>query len=382
VSQANGGEAAAAKRAVVIDDDEVMLLSCREVLGRAGYAVETFDNGLEGIARIRQAPPPVLVVDLKMPGMDGFEVIRQVREHAPSVVIVVMTGYATIAHAVDAMKAGAYDFIPKPFTPAELRLIIGRAFERWQLASQSQRLRLEKEAVERRFVTFVSHQLKSPLAAVRQYLDVLLYTQKADLPERAAEWIRRSSVRVAEMVAIIDDWLALARIERGQLSETNAAVSLAQVVSEVVQAQRTQAADAAVTVVEQLGQELPAVRGDLVTISMVVTNLVNNAIKYNRKGGTITVRARVEAGAVLLEVEDTGIGIAAEAVPKLFQEFSRAKTKETADIPGTGLGLAICRRIMTELGGTIDLRTVEGSGTTVMVSFPLGTSAEAPPQKQ
>jgi two-component system, sensor histidine kinase and response regulator len=371
-----------AKRAVVIDDDEVMLLSCREVLGRAGYQVETFDNGKDGIARIRESAPPLLVVDLKMPGIDGFEVIRQVRELAPSVVIVVMTGYATIATAVDAMKAGAYDFIPKPFTPSELRLIIDRAFERWRLARESERLRIEKAAAERRFITFVSHQLKSPLAAVRQYLDVLLYTQQDGLSEKAAEWIRRSHSRIGEMIAIIDDWLALARIERGALSETDASSDLATVVEQAVGAHRQQADDAGVTIKSTLPAGLPPVRGDGVSISMVVTNLVNNAIKYNRKGGTIALRAALEPATVRLEVEDSGIGIPTELLPSLFKEFWRAKTPATAGIPGTGLGLAICKRVLTELGGTIVPKSEEGKGTTFVVEFPIapkrtGTEAKA-----
>jgi two-component system sensor histidine kinase/response regulator len=365
------------KRAVVIDDDEVMLLSCREVLGRAGYQVETFDNGKDGIANVRRSPPPLLVVDLKMPGIDGFEVIRQVREHAPSVVIVVMTGYATIATAVDAMKAGAYDFIPKPFTPSELRLIIDRAFERWGLVRESELLRVEKETAERRFITFVSHQLKSPLAAVRQYLDVLLYTQLDGLSDKAAEWIRRSHARIGDMIAIIDDWLALARIERGALSQTDESSDLASVVEQAVAAHRQQAEDAGVTVSCVVTPRLPPVRGDAVSLSMVVSNLINNAIKYNRRGGKIALRAASEPGSVRLEVEDSGIGVPSEQLPNLFKEFSRVKSAATASIPGTGLGLAICKRVMTELGGTVEIQSEEDVGTTLTVVFPIA-AGQAP----
>lgn len=366
------------KRAVVIDDDEVMLLSCSEVLGRSGYAVQTFDNGLAGIAHIRSSPPPVLVVDLKMPGIDGFEVIRQVRESAPEVVIVVMTGYATIATAVDAMKAGAYDFIPKPFTPSELRLIIDRAFERWRLACESETLRREKEAVERRFVTFVSHQLKSPLAAVRQYLDVLLFTSKDELPDRALEWIRRSHVRVGEMIAMIEDWLTLARIERDALAESAAQADLVAVVASALEIHAPQAEQAGVSLCNALPAALCPVCGDAQAISMVVGNLVHNAIKYNRRGGTVTVSAQVEPAAVALTVEDTGIGIAAELMPNLFQEFWRAKTDATAGIPGTGLGLAICHRIVTELGGSIDASSVENQGTRFVVHLPAPREGTTP----
>ena len=132
----------------VIDDDEIIRLSCEQILKKSGYTVETFASGHVGIERLKQVRPPLLVVDIKMPELDGFEVIKIVRKIDPNVVIVVIPGYATIETAVDAMKMGAYDFLPKPFTPSELRLIIDRGFERWRLASEAQRLRKEKEEVE------------------------------------------------------------------------------------------------------------------------------------------------------------------------------------------------------------------------------------------
>lgn len=153
-----GMSAVPEKRVVAIDDDEVMRLSCQQGLKRTGYLVESFDNGADGIKRVAEVHPPLLLVDLKMPEMDGFQVIERVRKLDPDVVIIVITGYATISTAVDAMKAGAYDFLPKPFTPDELRLIADRGFERWRLAKQSERFRRKKEEIERKFVTLVSHQ--------------------------------------------------------------------------------------------------------------------------------------------------------------------------------------------------------------------------------
>jgi signal transduction histidine kinase len=355
------------RRAYVIDDDDVMLLSCREILQRVGYEVETFAAAVDGLARIREAPPPVLLVDLKMPGIDGFEVIRRVHEMAPEVVMVVITGHATIGAAVDAMREGAYDFLPKPFTPAELRLILDRAHERWRLARESERLRREKEAAERRFVTFLSHQLKSPLAAVRQYLDVLLYVSGDELPERAWEWISRSRARLTEMVAMIEDWLTLARIERGETSLPGAAADLRLTVLEAMEAAHAQAEPARVTLFAELGPDPVLVHGDSTPIGMVVANLVGNAIKYNREGGKVVVRVACDGDDALLEVQDTGLGIAAEALPRLFTEFYRVRTPETEKISGTGLGLAICKRIVTELGGRIDVTSEVGKGSTFRV---------------
>jgi signal transduction histidine kinase len=365
-----GERTAEARHVVVIDDDEIMRLSCQEILRKAGCCVEVFESGHAGIERIREARPQLLLVDLKMPGLDGLQVIDIVRKVDPALVIVVITGYATIGTAVEAMKAGAYDFLPKPFTPDELRLIIERGFERWRLARESAELRREKEESERRFVTFVSHQLKSPLAAVKQYLDVLMFTTRAELPERAQLWIGRCQVRIAEMLSLISDWLALSRLERGQLCRRDAASDLGALVARVLDEQREAAEAAGVALCAALAPGLPAVRGDEVSLAMLLGNLVGNAIKYNRRGGSVTVRGASAGDRVSIAVEDTGIGIAEEHLGRLFTEFFRVSREATQGIPGTGLGLAICRKIARELGGEIAVASRDRAGSTFSVELP------------
>jgi two-component system sensor histidine kinase/response regulator len=347
-----------------------MLLSCRRTLEKAGYAVETFASGHAGLARLEQVRPQLLLVDLKMPEIDGFQVIEQVRRIDPDIVIAVLTGYATIEHAVEAMKAGAYDFLPKPFTPDELRLLVNRGLERWHLVAESARLRREKEEAERRFITFVTHQLKSPVVSAKQYLDVLLFTARADLTAQAAEWLARAQARLGEALGMIEDWLTLSRVERGTVCEPGASTDLGEIVSRAIEPVRPQAESSRVT----LGAELePGVRvcGDPASIATVVSNLVTNAIKYNRPGGSVAVRVTRAVETGVLEVVDTGIGIDEASLPALFQEFSRIRTDRTADIPGTGLGLAICKRIVVELGGSIEVSSQRDVGTHFVVRIPL-----------
>jgi hypothetical protein len=367
---AGASKGAPSKRVVVIDDDEIILLSCSEILTRAGYAVEPFPNGEEGIRRIREAPAPLLFVDLKMPKIDGMEVIRRVREIDPAMVIVVITGYATIATAVDALKAGAYDFLPKPFTCDELTLIVNRGYERWRLAGESERLRHEKEEVQRRFVTFVSHQLKTPVTAVKQYLDVLMHTTSADLPERAREWIRRSQMRLSEMLALIQDWLDLSRLEHGQLACRDATADLKEVAREVAQSLAALAEASGVAIVVDAPPDLPEVRGDPRCLAMLLGNLVGNGVKYNRPGGRVTVGMAADGGEIVVSVTDTGLGIPRESQERLFEEFYRVRTPATQDIPGTGLGLAICKKIVSELQGAISVVSEEGHGTSFTFRLP------------
>ena len=360
-----------AKRILVIDDDEVALLTCRRILEKAGYEVETFDNGPQGFQRFREAPAQVLLVDLKMPQMDGLEVIEQVRAFDPRAIIVLMTGYATIAAAVDAMKAGAYDFLPKPFTPEELRLTVDRCFERWSLAAESEKLRRQKEELQRTFATFVSHQLKAPLVAVKQYLDVLLRTCASPLPETALTWIGRSQERLAEMLVIIDDWLTLAKLEGDRLSDREATTDLCAIARKTVDAIQEQAKLAQVSVSLQVSPEGGIwVHGDAVALSNVAANLIENAIKYNRAGGRVVVAVAGEKDLAVLAVTDTGLGIPEECLPQLFTEFFRVRTDQTHGIPGTGLGLAICKKIIEGLSGTIRVSSKLGEGSTFIVQLP------------
>jgi two-component system sensor histidine kinase/response regulator len=363
-------ESAAGKRILVIDDEKVMLSSCRKILEKTGYRVETYDNGQEGIARFRQSPPPLLIVDLKMPDINGLQVIERVREIDPQAVIVVITGYATVSAAVEAMKAGAYDFLPKPFTPDELRLIVNRGYERWHLATESERLRREKEEIQRNFITLVSHQLKSPLAAVRQCLDALEFVAREELTEDAAEFVSRAQARTDELLATIKDWLTLSKLKRGTKCNECDSVELADVIEQVVHSYRQQAETAEVAVRIHANEDLPKVRGDAACVGVLVANLLSNAIKYNRPGGTAEIRASRGEESVEMKVIDTGIGISRQSLPRLFTEFYRIKNEKTENISGTGLGLTICKAIVEELGGSIKASVNATEGSTFTVRLP------------
>lgn len=358
------------KRILVIDDEQVMLESCSKILQKDGYAVETFDNGQEGIARFKQAPPPVLIVDLKMPDIDGMQVIQQVREIDSEAIIVVITGYATVSAAVEAMKAGAYDFLPKPFTPDELRLIIRRGYERWNLARESKRLRREKDEIERNFVTLVSHQLRSPLAAVRQCLDALEFVTKNCVSEESATFIYRAQARTDELLATIKDWLTLSKLKRGVKCDDNASVDLADVIRQVAQSYEQRAESEGVELRQDVALELPRVCGDNACIGVLVGNLVSNAIKYNHRGGFVEIATGRRNNAVEVKVIDSGMGIPAQCLPHLFKEFYRVKNEKTGTITGSGLGLTICKAIVDELGGSLEVSNNEKEGCTFTVLLP------------
>jgi signal transduction histidine kinase len=342
-----------------------MRFACRKTLVKAGYSVETFDNGASGLEGVARLKPDLLLVDLKMPGLTGTEVISRVRELDPDLVVVVITGYATIDTAVGAMQCGAYDFLPKPFSPDELRIIVARALERRRFVLERKRCEVERELLKRRFVTFVSHQLQTPLVAVHQYLDLL--RQFGDAPERR-EWFERCLCRVREMQTLIKDWLTLARLEGGGLSKQRMRVDLGAAAGAVVSAVSELAAASQVQVESTAGQVFVA--ADPGCIAVLLDNLVVNGIKYNRPGGSVWISAEVDKGEVLLSVRDTGIGIPRQYRQLLFEEFFRVEQDGAPGRQGSGLGLSIVKRIVDELGGAIEVESEEGAGSVFRLRLP------------
>ncbi len=355
---------------VVIDDDYGIRISCQKILLKAGLGVELFEDGARGLEGVARLKPALAVVDLKMPGISGMEVISRIREMAPDTVAIVITGYATIDTAVEAMKSGAYDFLPKPFSPDAFRLIVNRGLEHRRLLLASRRAELEREILKRRFITFVSHQLQTPLVAIHQYLDVLQRLENTpDAAARGREWIDRCLRRTEELQSIIRDWLTLAKLESGALSRQRVKVDLKPVVLRVLETYEGLAANDGIALHAEMPEPCYCVTGDPNCFSVLFDNLVVNAIKYNKPGGQVTVAARFVNNEVVVSVADTGVGIPEQYRPMLFGDFFRVESEDGARTSGTGLGLAICKRIVSEVGGSIGVESQVGEGSTFTVKL-------------
>ena len=369
------------KSVFVIDDEEVVRMSSKRALKKTNILVETFEDGEEGLKRIEEQSPDLVLVDLKMPKMGGLEVITRVREIDPEICVIVITGFATVETAVDAMRAGAYDFLPKPFSPAELRMLVNRGLERTELMRKTRLLLEEKEKMKRSFITFVSHQLQSPLAAALQYLDILRHME--DSPEKAKlqdEWIERAANRVREMINIIRDWMTLAKIESRSLQQNRSKVLLPELIKEVFDTIRDEALARDIELKSETPENCCEIEISREGLYMVLSNLVTNAFKYSNSGGNITVNASGSDNNLILTVSDTGFGIPEELLPLIFNEYYRVKDERNKDIPGTGMGLPICKKLTTEMGGTIAVESRLNEGTTFTLTLPLKAQQEENPE--
>ncbi len=362
---------------LIIDDEEAMRDSCSMILTKDGYRPETAENGTLGLEKARELKPALALIDLKMPGLSGFEVLEKLRDMDPQVIPIVITGYATVESAVEAMKKGAYDFLPKPFTPDELRIIIGRALERRKLAQEAAALRREKKLMEENFITMVSHQLRSPLVAIQQYFEVILAGMAGRVEDAQKEMIVRGKERLGSLLQLINDWLDMARISRGQIVDKLKPVDLDELLKKQAEFMQPLAQEFKVRIELRPAEGKPRVMGDEQSLEQVFSNLITNAIKYNRPDGSVILAIREEESSVLAEVSDTGVGISKEHLPFIFDQFYRVSRREDQKLRGTGLGLAICKKIVEAHNGSIQVESEPGQGSIFSVRLP-----KADPEKK
>ena len=354
----------------MIDDEETMRDSCTLILTKDGFQAETAEDGTTGLEKIKEIKPDLILVDLKMPGISGMEVLEKIKEIDPNIISVVITGYATVESAVDAMKIGAYDFLPKPFSPDQLRLIIRRGLERRKLILETESLRQEKKLIEENFITMVSHQLRSPLVAIIQYYEVILGGMAGDVPEKQKEIILKTKARLEGLLNLITDWLDVARLDSGQIVDNIKPLSAKKIITKVIEDLQP------LTQEEKISLELGScskndvVQGDADTLEQVFSNLVINAIRYNRPNGKVTVSITENADYIAIEVQDTGIGMAKEHLPFIFDQFFRVKKGEDQKVKGTGLGLSIAKKIVDAHKGSIQVSSELGKGSNFTVLLP------------
>ncbi len=371
----------ATPKILIIDDEEIVLDSCTHILGKSGYQIVTANNGTEGLELLEKENPDLVFVDLKMPGISGLEVLEKIQEYDATIVPIVITGFATVNSAVDAMKRGAYDFLPKPFTPDEMRVIARRAVDKRKLVLETISLRREKEMLREQFAAIVSHELKSPLSAVQQSMFGLLADLEDALSQEQKDKIERLQSRIADLIKLVNTWLRAISVDISTIRENFEPISIPKVISNAVENVQQHAVRKDIMIETSLKEPFEPITGNEVTLVEALVNLIGNAVKYTQMGGKITLEARQAEEEILISVKDTGVGISSEDIPHIFDDFYVGTTKPEGE-RRSGVGLAITKRIIEAHDGLITVESEQGKGSTFMIHLPLQKQEEQINQEQ
>lgn len=356
-------------RILIIDDEEVVLDSCTQILDGSGHLIQTAPDGMTGLNLVDEFKPDLVYIDLKMPGLPGMEVLEKINTLDSTIVTVVITGFATVGSAVDAMKKGAYDFLPKPFTPEEFRIITRRSLERRKLVLETIILRREKEMMREQFASIVSHELKAPLGAVQQNLFALEFELSDTLNDGQREIVGRLKTRIDDMLKLIKSWLRVIAVDINKLKESFIQIPVMLPVSKALENVETLATRKNIEIVTSISDTLSLIQGDELSLSEAFVNIVGNAIKYSHDGSKITVQAEEGDNEISILIKDTGIGISPEDLPHIFEGFYRGKDGQ-AMTEGHGIGLAVSRQIVDAHNGSIAVESELGKGSTFVIRLP------------
>jgi signal transduction histidine kinase len=356
---------------LIIDDEEVVLDSCTQILEDGPYHVATAMDGTFGLELVQEFRPDVVFVDLKMPGIQGFEVLDRIHGFDPTIVAIVITGYATVNSAVEAIKKGAYDFLPKPFTPDEFRVITRRGLERRKLVLETTALRREREMLREQFAAIVSHELKSPISAVQQNLFALQHELAEQLSQDQSNRIDRMKSKIDDLLELIRTWLRVisADADIEKIRDTFQPVSIESVIQKASESVETHLVRKDVELVTTIEGASHNVDGDEITLVESVVNLLGNSIKYSRMGSKIFISVGEEGDEVLITVTDRGVGISEEDLPFIFGDFYVGNVSTEGE-RGSGIGLAITKRIIEAHDGSISVDSALGKGSTFVIRLP------------
>jgi two-component system sensor histidine kinase/response regulator len=374
---------------LVIDDEVGMREGCRRALTPAGYAVDTAADLTAGLESALSGEYQLYLLDVMLPDGSGLDLIDPILEHDPNAICIIITGFGSIQMAVEAVRRGAYDFLSKPFTSDELLMAVGQGLERRQLKAieaQSEELVRAKAELERldevksQLMLKVAHELRAPVAAVQSYINLILagYVAVNELNPT----LERVQDRLQEMLDLISDLLELARLKQAkeQITAEASPQRMAEILKEVCEMLREQAhAKRQSFQVEILDH--PVLVADRDHLKQIWTNLISNAIKYTPEGGQIAVTLQEDEGKAIGTVADSGIGIAEEDLPNLFQEFFRTDQAKASGEIGTGLGLSIVKQIVESYGGEIKLTSRLGQGSRFTFILPLEPPPAEPEEK-
>ena len=353
------------KRILVIDDEERMADSIKALLSNFDYDVEVAYSGSKGVQMMASGDYQVVITDIRMPDMDGYEVMRHIQEKKPHILVVVITGHASTESVIEALHNRAFDYLQKPFDFEKLKDCVDRAF-----------MKIETDRIREDMISMITHDLKIPLSSIIGF-SAMIFDKDGNLHPRAVEFVRMIRLNGQKIETLIDNFLTTCKIDSGKLQIFRQELNLQYVVEDLL---AIMAMD-----VERQGQHLetnftsgdPFLMGDEHLLSRAIGNIINNAIKYTPQGGTIQVEIRhltdsqspLRKPSVQLRVSNTGPGIPHHLLDSIFDKYKR--TGNITGIEGSGIGLYVVKFIIEQHDGHVSVESVPDELTTFALTLPL-----------
>lgn len=371
-------------KVLIVDDEPGMRLGTQRVLKKhkidvdieseyqgLELIIDLAESGEEAREKILADKPDIMILDHKLPGIQGVDLLDELKTDKTDIHTIMVTAYASIEVAISATKRGAFDFLAKPFTPDELKHTFNKAVKHLILKWKADKLAEEKKQIRFEFISVLAHELKSPLAAVEGYLRIIDKRMAGDELSGYDKMIKRSMTRLEGMRKMIFDILDLTRIESGKMKRELKQVDIIEVLKDSIDSVSPDADQRGIHV--HLNREEPLfINGDQTELEIISNNFMTNGVKYNKNNGSLNINIKEVDDFIIIDFIDTGIGMTEENKNRLFGEFVRIKSDETKNITGSGLGLSIVKKLVGFYKGSVEVKTALGEGSVFSVKLKKG----------
>jgi len=376
---------------IVVDDEAGTRATLCGILEDAGYRAIGLERGADALEMIQKSPFDAVITDIRLPDVGGMEILELAKEMNPDAAVIMMTGYASMETAIDAVNQGAYAYFVKPVNPDEIKTTIANAFKQQRLLIENKRLveslqrsnKLLFEANEElkeatkaksEFLARMSHELRTPLNVIIGFAELMLDRVPGEINEEQRQCLDDILTSGQHLLGLINDVLDLSKVEAGKMELRLRNIALSEVVESLtsamvpVLAQRKQSLDV------DLEPGLPPVHADEGKLKEVFFNLVSNSAKFTPDGGKLKIEAVRKGDWCQVSLSDNGIGIKKEDQEQIFEPFYQVNNSVAGEKKGTGLGLALVKQIVEMHGGRIWVESEYGKGSRFTFTLPLSNT--------
>lgn len=359
-----------------VDDDDANRYAKSRILKRAGYQIVEAGSGMEALRLVKESEPELVLLDVKLPDINGLDVCRRIKEDPLSshiMVLQISASYITTPDRVLGLECGADTYLTEPVESTELLATVKALLRLYKREEENRQLLAQLREADRQkddFLATLAHELRNPLHPIRGAVELLRL--KPDLDPEVQLSHDVIDQQVNHLARLIDDLLDVARITRDKLELRKEKLRLADVIRSGVKSSRAFLESHGHRAIVTLPPESVHLEGDLVRLTQVLVNLLNNAAKYTPKGENIWISATCEGDHAIIVVKDSGLGIASDKLPHVFEKFYQVDAALERSESGLGLGLTLTRRLVELHGGTLEAHSDGlGKGSEFVVSLPI-----------